>query len=120
MSEARPFVLNVNDDEANRYMVTRILESAGYQVIEAANGREALMLARQRPLLVVLDVKLRDISGLEVCRRIKSDAATRSIPVLQTSATFVSSERKVEGLDSGADAYLAQPIEPPELIATVR
>lgn len=120
MSEHRPFVLNVNDDEANRYMVTRILEGAGYRVVEAANGREALLLARQSPLLVVLDIKLPDISGLEVCRRLKQDVATRMVPVLQTSATFISSERKVEGLDSGADAYLAQPIEPPELIATVR
>lgn len=120
MSEARPFVLNVNDDEANRYMVTRILEAAGYRVVEAADGREALMLARRRPILVVLDVKLPDISGLEVCRRLKADRDTATIPVLQTSATFISAERKVEGLDSGADAYLAQPIEAPELVATVR
>ncbi len=120
MSESRPFVLNVNDDEANRYMVTRMLEGAGYRVIEASDGHEALLLARRRPLLVVLDIKLPDISGLEVCRRLKADPETRAVPVLQTSATFVSAERKVEGLDSGADAYLAQPIEAPELIATVR
>jgi PAS domain S-box-containing protein len=120
VSEARSFVLNVNDDEANRYMVTRILESAGYRVVEASDGREALMLARRRPLLVVLDIKLPDISGLDVCRRLKADPDTRAIPVLQTSATFISAERKVEGLESGADAYLAQPIEPPELVATVR
>ncbi|MGE3958735.1 MAG: response regulator [Vicinamibacterales bacterium] len=120
MPDARPFVLNVNDDEANRYMVTRILEAAGFRVVEASDGREALMLMRRRPMLVVLDVRLPDISGLEVCRRIKADPATRTIPVLQTSATFISAERKVEGLDSGADGYLAQPIEPPELVATVR
>lgn len=120
MTEPIPFVLNVNDDEANRYMVTRILEHAGFTVIEALNGDEALRLARRRPSLIVLDIKLPDISGLEVCRRLKADAHTRTIPVLQTSATFVSPERKVEGLDSGADAYLAQPIEPTELVATVR
>jgi PAS domain S-box-containing protein len=120
VSDVRPFVLNVNDDEANRYMVTRILESAGFSVVEAADGREALMLSRRRPILVVLDIKLPDISGLEVCRRLKADPDTRTIPILQTSATFISAERKVEGLDSGADAYLAQPIEPPELVATVR
>ncbi|HZT78335.1 MAG TPA: ATP-binding protein [Vicinamibacterales bacterium] len=120
MSEPRPFILNVNDDEANRYMVTRILEQAGFVVAEAANGREALMLARRRPQIVVLDVKLPDISGLDVCRRLKADPELRKIPILQTSATFISAERRVEGLDSGADAYLAQPIEPPELVATVR
>jgi PAS domain S-box-containing protein len=120
VSEARSFILNVNDDDANRYLITRILEQAGYHTIEASDGREALLLARRRPALVVLDVKLPDISGLEVCRRLKADPLTQTIPVLQTSATFTSPERKVEGLDSGADAYLAQPIEPPELIATVR
>jgi len=100
--------------------VTRILEGAGFRVVEASDGNEALLLARRHPTLVVLDVKLPDISGLEVCRRLKTADDTRNIPILQTSATFVSSERKVEGLDSGADAYLAQPIEPPELVATVR
>jgi PAS domain S-box-containing protein len=120
VSDECPFILNVNDDEANRYMVTRILEHAGFTVAEAANGREALMLARRRPQMVVLDIKLPDISGLEVCRRLKADPELRTIPVLQTSATFISSERRVEGLDSGADGYLAQPIEPPELVATVR
>jgi PAS domain S-box-containing protein len=120
VSEARPFVLNVNDDEANRYMVTRVLEQAGYHVVEADCGMEALLLARRRPQLIVLDIKLPDISGLEVCKRLKAEVATRAIPILQTSATFISAERKVEGLDSGADAYLAQPIEPPELVATVR
>lgn len=120
MPEPQPLVLNVNDDEANRYMVTRILECAGFAVVEASDGRDALAHARRQPSLIVLDIKLPDISGLEVCRRLKADPSTRNIPVLQTSATFVSSERKVEGLDSGADGYLAQPIEPPELVATVR
>jgi PAS domain S-box-containing protein len=120
VSDPRPFVLNVNDDEANRYMVTRILEGAGFRVIEASDGHEALLRARRHPILIVLDVKLPDISGLEVCRRLKAAEDTRAIPILQTSATFVSAERKVEGLDSGADAYLAQPIEAPELVATVR
>jgi CheY-like chemotaxis protein len=114
-------ILNVNDDEAARYVVRRILERAGYQVREASTGLDALASVReQKPALVVLDIQLPDISGLEVCRRLKSDPATADIPVLQTSATFVSADRKVEGLESGADGYLAQPIEPPELLATVR
>jgi PAS domain S-box-containing protein len=120
VSDARPFVLNANDDEANRYMVTRILNGAGFQVMEASDGHEAMLLARRHPILIVLDVKLPDISGLEVCRRLKASDDTRGIPILQTSATFVSAERKVERLESGADAYLAQPIEAPELVATVR
>ncbi len=114
------FILCVNDDAATRYMLTRILRRGGYHVIEAVNGVEALEMANQNPALIILDIKLPDLSGLEICRRLKSRPETAGIPVLQTSATFVSAERRVEGLDSGADGYLAQPIEPPELLATVR
>lgn len=119
MDVPQSFVLNVNDDEASRYMVTRMLQRSGFWVREATNGAEALQMAREGAALVVLDINLPDISGLEVCRTLKSDPITSSIPVLQTSATFVSSERKIEGLESGADGYLVQPIEPLELIATV-
>ena len=73
-----------------------------------------------RPDLVILDVKLPDISGFEVCRRIKSDPATSVIPVLHISTTFVHLEDKIQGLDSGADGYLTNVAEPMELIATVR
>jgi signal transduction histidine kinase len=116
------FVLSVNDDEATRYMIRRVLERAGYVVREATTGSEALVMAQgeERPKLIILDIKLPDISGLDVCRRLKANPETAFIPVLQTSATFISPERRVEGLDSGADGYLAQPIEPPELIAHVR
>ena len=121
MTPPLPLVLNVNDDDAARYVVRRVLEKAGYRIREAASGLEALAAVREeRPVLIVLDVQLPDVDGLEVCRRLKSDPATSDIPVLQTSATFVSADRKVQGLESGADGYLAQPIEPPELLATVR
>lgn len=119
-SEARDVILNVNDDEATRYVLSRTLQRAGYDIWEASSGYEALMLAREMPRLIVLDVKLPDIDGLEVCRRLKADPRTARIPVLQTSATFVSAERKAEGLESGADGYLVQPVDPTELIATVR
>src|SRR5262249_56262535 len=101
-------------------MVPRVREQAGYSVVEADSGMEALLLARQRPQLIVLDVNLLDISGLEVCRRLKGQADTRTIPILQISTTFISAERRVEGLESGADACLAHPIEPSELVAPVR
>ncbi|HEU4412460.1 MAG TPA: response regulator, partial [Polyangiaceae bacterium] len=113
-------ILNVNDDRATRYLLGKMLVKGGYRVVEAANGEEALRLAARLPDLVVLDVRLPDINGLEVCRRLKGDPATATIPVLQTSATYTSSTRKIEGLDSGADAYLAQPIDELELLATVR
>jgi signal transduction histidine kinase len=114
-------ILNVNDSEATRYMITRMLKRAGFAVIEAASGEQALELVHvMRPRLVVLDVKLPDISGLDVCRHIKSDSDTRSIKVLHTSAVFVATEYKVQSLDSGADGYLTHPFEQEELVATVR
>lgn len=114
-------VLNVNDDAATRYLMTKILRGGGYTVLEAADGTSALrMVAQHRPDLVLLDIKLPDISGLEVCRRIKADASSATTLVIQTSATYASSDRRIEGLDSGADIYLAQPIDALELLATIR
>src|SRR5262249_32798896 len=85
-----------------------------------STGSEALRLAATRPDLIILEVKLPDIDGFEVCRRIKSDPATRPIPVLQISSTFVDIEDQVQGLESGADGYLTHVAEPLELLATVR
>ncbi|WNG53739.1 response regulator [Archangium gephyra] len=114
-------ILNVNDDEATRYLSTRTLQMAGYRVLEATTGEEALRLAsRERPDVVVLDVKLPDISGYDVCQRLRSQPETASIAVMHTSATYVTPDKKVRGLEGGADAYLTEPFEGEELIATVR
>jgi CheY-like chemotaxis protein len=85
-------ILNVDDHDAARYTTTRVLRGAGYEVIEAGNGRDALRLAKRNPDLVVLDVNLPDIDGFEVCRRIKSDPATSMIPVVHLSATYQNDE----------------------------
>jgi len=114
-------ILHVDDNETNRYVVSRTLQKAGFDVEEAATGETALqMIAQQQPDLVILDVRLPDIDGFEVCRRIKTNPATSFIPVLHLSASFVKSEDKAQGLDGGADGYLAQPVEPIELLATVK
>lgn len=114
-------ILHVDDNEANRYAVNRMLRRVGFNVIEAATGEAALELVTQvRPDLIILDVRLPDLNGFEVCRRIKANPATAFIPVLHLSASFIESRDKAQGLDSGADGYLAQPVEPIELIATVR
>jgi signal transduction histidine kinase len=113
-------ICNVNDREAPRYVITRMLTRAGFRVVEACNGMEALAVARrERPAAIVLDLQLPDIDGMEVCLRLKADPATASIAVLQTSAAFVSLEDKVHGLETGADAFLAQPFTAQELIATL-
>ncbi|WP_414573922.1 response regulator [Nostoc sp. CCY 9925] len=121
MSDLHVTILHVDDNAANRYVVTRILQNAGFTVVEAATGSAGLKAVLEyQPALVILDVKLPDLSGFEVCRQIKANPETTFIPVLHLSASFIQSHDKVEGLDSGADAYLAQPVEPIELVATVR
>jgi PAS domain S-box-containing protein len=117
---SRGLVLTVDDEATNRYAVSRVLSQAGYKVAEAGTGEEALrFIQSEHPDLVVLDVKLPDISGYEICRRIKGDPDTASTLVLQVSATFVNSRDAVRSLEGGADSYLTQPVEPPVLIATV-
>jgi len=120
-AKARAVILNVNDNEGARYMVSLMLERAGFRVLEAARGLDALTLAEAHvPDLVILDVQLPDIDGFEVCRRLRAGPATASVKVLHTSATFVSLESKIQSLEGGADGYLSQPFEQAELIATCR
>jgi PAS domain S-box-containing protein len=113
-------VLVVDDNEASLYTLGRTLRQAGFLVWEAATGSEALARAHEGPDVVMLDIKLPDIPGLEVCRRLKKDPATAGIPVLQMTATFGSSEVQAAALEGGADAYLTHPMEPIVLIATIR
>ena len=112
-------IVNVEDYAPSREASSELLRLAGFTVYEAANGCEALeVVARVKPQLVLLDVKLPDISGHEVCRRLKADDP--ATPILQISASLVSGQDKVRGLESGADAYLVKPVEPEEMIATIR
>jgi len=112
-------ILAVDDNEALRYSLVRTLREAGYQVIEARTGKEALELAADVPDLITLDVHLPDIHGFEVCKRLKSDPQTAHVPILHLSSTLIDPEARVQGLSSGADAYLAEPIDRAELVATV-
>jgi len=112
-------ILHVDDNPTTRYAIGRILGREGFKVMEAATGGEALRLAKEGPDLVILDVKLPDIGGFEVCRRLKVDPTTATIPVLHLSATYVTDEAQATGLDSGADGYLVQPVDPRVLVASV-
>src|SRR4051812_36770706 len=113
-------ILHIEDDPATRYATGRILQREGFTVREAATGAEGLGLLREGLDLVILDVRLPDLSGFEVCRRIKADPVTATIPVLHLSASHVTDEDQVTGLEGGADAYLVQPVEPDVLVATVK
>ncbi len=113
-------VLVVDDREENRYTLRHALTRAGFAVLEAGSGKEALELSRTQPDVIVLDVRLPDMLGYEVCRRLRANQQTSHIPVLQLSAAFQSTESKLYALESGADAYLVQPADPLVLVATVR
>jgi CheY-like chemotaxis protein len=113
-------ILNVEDDEAKRYVVSRLLRQAGFVVVEATTGQEAMYVAAtQHPALIVLDVKLPDMSGFEVCRRLKAAPATAAIPVVYRSNIYLHPEDKIRGLQSGAVGYLAGD-DSQELLATVQ
>jgi len=112
-------VLVVDDNDSGRYLSVRALRSAAFDVYEAATAQAALNhLEKNAVQVIILDVKLPDMHGFELCRVIKNRYPTVSI--LQTSATFTSAEDRIAGLDIGADAYLVEPMEEPELIAIVR
>jgi DNA-binding response OmpR family regulator len=113
-------LLLVDDTASKRYVLGRWLRRGGYTVIEAATGDEALRRFREGGIdLVVLDVSLPDISGFEVCEIIKRDAVRGTTPVIHVSAAAVQSVDRTRGLESGADAYLVEPIDPNEMLATV-
>ncbi len=110
-------ILVVDDDPHALRLVSYTFEAEGYDVITASSGAEALArLASERPDLIVLDVMMPDMSGLEVCQRIRSDPATARLPILMLSAKGQVADR-VTGLRSGADDYLAKPADTSELLA---
>ena len=115
----RARVLVVDDSESTRYIVATWLRRNGYQAIEATTGDEALSRVVGTDL-VILDVHLPDMSGFEVCAAIKADPATAAVPVLHISATAVNVADRAAGLNGGADGYLTEPVDPEELLATVR
>jgi PAS domain S-box-containing protein len=114
-------ILNVDDQEPGRYAKRRMLERAGYRVIDANCGADAWrVLEEVRPQLVLMDVNLPDISGFDLCRRIKSRPELADVMVLHVSASRVSGTDRAVGLEVGSDGYLIEPIDEHELHAAVR
>ena len=113
-------ILVVDDDEENRYFKSHTLSRNGYRLVEATRGDDALRVVEaEDPALVLLDVQLPDMSGIEVCRRIRGKAETRNLPIIMLTARGEESDR-VRGLDTGADDYLTKPFSMVELIARIR
>jgi two-component system, OmpR family, phosphate regulon response regulator PhoB len=120
MSPQAPLVLVVEDEPAQREVLGYNLEAEGFRVVMADSGDEALLLvAEERPDLVVLDWMLPGVSGIEICRRLKSRPETRSVPVIMLSARSEEVDR-VRGLETGADDYVVKPYSVVELMARVR
>jgi CheY-like chemotaxis protein len=119
-SFGRITILNVDDNEQNRYAISRVLRKAGFNVLEARTGREALEVASARPSLIVLDVNLPDMLGFDVCRHLKSDPATRHIPVIHISATYPATIANGESSESGAGRFLEHPGDLVELVEVVQ
>src|SRR3954463_9622675 len=113
-------ILVVEDDLDIAELVVRYLHKAGYATARAASGRDALRsIAAKAPDLVVLDLMLPHVDGLEVCRAVRANESTAGIPIIMLTARAEESERIV-GLELGADDYLAKPFSPNELVARVR
>ncbi len=114
-------ILVVDDEPEILGVFTLILNAAGYDVLTASTGQHGLQLAREkRPDLVLLDVLLPDLNGMEVCKQIKSDPDLRDVFVVLISGGATNAAHKVEGLESGADDYMVKPLDPEELLARIR
>lgn len=114
-------ILNVDDYQPSLYARSKVLQQAGFTVLEAKSGAQALQLIAQRkPAVILLDVNLPDMTGFDVCKRIRADPAIAGTTVIHISASSNLSQHQIYGLDSGADGYMVEPVEPELLIATIK
>ncbi|MCW6038255.1 response regulator [Spirulina subsalsa FACHB-351] len=113
-------VLVVEDSLAQRQMISDLLKGSGLTVAVASNGLEAIeQMKEYSPDIVVLDIVMPEMNGYELCRRIKSDPKTQHVPVVMCSSKGEEFDR-YWGMRQGADAYIAKPFQPMELIGTVK
>jgi len=116
----QPCILVVEDEPAQREVMSYNFEAEGFRVAQASNGEEALMLVEESaPDVIVLDWMLPNVSGIEVCRRLKMRPETRGVPIIMLSARSEEVDR-VRGLETGADDYMIKPYSLVELVARVR
>ncbi len=114
-------ILNVDDYPPGLYARSKILKQAGFDVLEATSGSQTLTLVSQhKPAVVLLDVNLPDMHGFEVCRRIRANPALAATTILHVSASSVQEQQQVNGLNTGADGYLVEPLDPGVLVATIK
>lgn len=118
--DARPLVLVADDEDDIRQLVAYRMEKAGYDVVQAADGEEAVRLAFERPpALAIIDVMMPKADGYEVTRRLREAEATRRVPVILLTARAQEADVQ-RGFDAGADDYIRKPFSPQELRARVQ
>jgi two-component system cell cycle response regulator DivK len=116
----RPTVLHVEDNPDNRMLIRDLLHFRGYRVVEVVDGGEAVAAAeRERPDIILMDVQLPGVSGLEAARRIKARADLRHIPIVAVTSFALSGDDK-RAFAAGCDAYVAKPYEPRELLKLIQ
>ena len=120
MLDRKPLILFIEDDIGKRYVIARQLRAAGFEVEEAATGEEGLAKLRPEHQVALIDMKLPDMYGWDICKQIKENPRTSSVKILELSATLATAEDRARGLDLGADCYLVHPVELVELVAALR
>jgi two-component system cell cycle response regulator DivK len=117
---ARYEILVVEDNARNMTLLTDVLQATGYGTLQASTGRQALTLATQHgPALVLMDIRLPDMDGLEALRLLRADASTASIPVLAVTAQAMKGDQE-RFLEAGFDGYLSKPVDVDALLAAVQ
>jgi two-component system cell cycle response regulator DivK len=113
-------ILVVEDHEENRNIVRDLLQSAGYEMLEALTGEDGVALAeRERPDLILMDIQLPGLDGYEATRRIKANPALRAIPIIAVTSYALSGDDQ-KALAAGCDAYVTKPFSPRALLAKIR
>jgi signal transduction histidine kinase len=120
MVDRPPRVLFCEDDVGKRYVIARQLRAAKFEIVEVTTGAEALARVTPEFDIAILDMKLPDMYGWDICHKIKANPQTASVMVLELSGTLATPHDRARGLELGADAYLVHPVELVELIATLR
>lgn len=117
----RQIILLVDDNQTHQYSLGKHLEESGFDVLKAQNGSEALKMAASRcPDAVLLDINLPDMSGFDVCERLKNDPKTGSVPIIFHSATHDTQSARTQAMDLGAVSFLSYPIRIEHLISVLR
>lgn len=114
-------ILVVDDNQTHQYSLGRHLEESGFEIMQAETGTQALqMAASRRPDAVLLDINLPDMTGFDVCQKLKNDPHTKSVPIVFHSATHDTQSARTHAMDLGAVSFLSYPIRVEHLVSVLR